>query len=335
MAEGPIRAVSAGVEDRISYGGQAVLEGVMMRSRSRVATAVRHPGGKIVVRTEMLSPGRLSARFRKAPVLRGVFAMWDILVVGARSLAFSANVSLEGPGTSENGERDSGQDPSGASQEVGSAFVWSSLAIGLVLGVALFLVAPLFIARIADPLIGSDILSNLLEGLIRLAILVAYLVLMGLLPDLRRTFAYHGAEHKTVNAVEAGEDLTVENVMRHSSAHPRCGTSFLLIVVLLSVLVFALLGRPDLPYRIASRVVLVPFIAGLGFELIRFLSARRNSPLALALLGPGMWLQAATTRTPDRRQVEVAIVAMAQVLEGEGEFRLLRLAPELEIELRQ
>ena len=186
------------------------------------------------------------------------------------------------------------------------------------LGIALFFVVPLFLVRTLDAGIESDFVSNLVEGVIRLAILLAYLSVIGLLPDIRRTFEYHGAEHKTVNALEAGDELTVARVMRHSAAHPRCGTNFLLVVVLLSILVFALLGRPDLPIRIGSRILLVPVIAGLAFELIRFLAAHRGNPLVALLLAPGLWLQAITTRTPTPDQVEVAIIAMRQVLRSEG-----------------
>ena len=299
-------------EERIAYGGQAVLEGVMMRSRSCVATAVRHPAGQIVVRARPITTGVLAKALRRVPVLRGAAALWDILLIGMRSLAFSAEVAIED---------ESDQSAVEPAESEGSGFVWASLAFGLAIGVGLFFVLPIFVTRIADPSIGSDLLSNLLEGLVRLALLVAYLWIIGLLPDIRRTFEYHGAEHKTVNAVEAGDELTVDNVMLHSSTHPRCGTNFLLVVVVLSILVFATLGRPDLPLRIGSRIVLVPLIAGLGFELIRFLSMHRENFLAAAVLRPGLWLQAITTRPPAPDQVEVAIVAMDQVLCAESEER--------------
>ncbi len=306
---------SPSTEERIKYGGQAVLDGVMMRSRKCVATAVRHPAGHVVVKAEPITPGRLARAFRRVPVLRGAAAMWDILVLGMKSLAFSAEVSIEpAEPASANGDESGGDEPT---EPEGGGFVWASLGLGLVLGIALFFVAPLFIVRTLDAGIESDFVSNLVEGVIRLAILIAYLSVIGFLPDIRRTFEYHGAEHKTVNALEAGDELTVARVMRHSAAHPRCGTNFLLVVVLLSVLVFALLGRPDLPIRIGSRILLVPLIAGLAFELIRFLAARRSNPLAALLLAPGLWLQAITTRTPTRDQVEVAIVAMGQVLRSE------------------
>lgn len=306
---------SPSTEERIKYGGQAVLDGVMMRSRNCVATAVRHPAGHVVVKAESIAPGRLARAFRRVPVLRGAAAMWDILVLGMRSLAFSAEVAIETAEPAPANGNESGVDA--PAEPVGGGFIWGSLGLGLVLGIALFFVAPLFIVRTLDAGIGSDFVSNLVEGVIRLGILLAYLSIIGLLPDIRRTFEYHGAEHKTVNALEAGDELTVTRVMRHSPAHPRCGTNFLLVVVLLSILVFALLGRPDLPIRIGSRILLVPVIAGLAFELIRFLAAHRSNPLATLLLAPGLWLQAITTRTPTPDQVEVAIVAMGQVLRSE------------------
>lgn len=289
-----------------------MLDGVMMRSRKCVATAVRHPAGHIVMKAEPIAPGRLARAFRRVPVLRGAAAMWDILVLGMKSLAFSAEVSVEPTEKPTNSA-----EPDGDDTEAGG-FIWVSLGLGLVLGIALFFVVPLFLVRTLDAGIESDFVSNLVEGVIRLAILLAYLSVIGLLPDIRRTFEYHGAEHKTVNALEAGDELTVARVMRHSAAHPRCGTNFLLVVVLLSVLVFALLGRPDLPIRIGSRILLVPVIAGLAFELIRFLAARRDNLLVAPLLAPGLWLQAITTRTPTPDQVEVAIIAMGQVLRSEG-----------------
>ncbi|MCY3802279.1 MAG: DUF1385 domain-containing protein [Chloroflexi bacterium] len=303
---------SSSTEERIRYGGQAVLDGVMMRSRKCVATAVRHPAGHVVVKAEPIEPGRLARAFRRVPVIRGAAAMWDILVLGMKSLAFSAEVSVEPEEKPTNGA-----EPDGDDTEAGG-FIWVSLGLGLVLGIALFFVVPLFLVRTLDAGIESDFVSNLVEGVIRLAILLAYLSVIGLLPDIRRTFEYHGAEHKTVNALEAGDELTVARVMRHSAAHPRCGTNFLLVVVLLSILVFALLGRPDLPIRVGSRILLVPVIAGLAFELIRFLAAHRGNPLVTLLLAPGLWLQAITTRTPTPDQVEVAIIAMGQVLRSEG-----------------
>ena len=295
-----------------------MLDGVMMRSRKGLAVAVRHPAGHLVVREESVIPGRLARIFRLVPVLRGAASMWDILVLGMRALAFSAAVSVEDRvpiEPSRQGEQESDRDRAGSHED---GFIWATLTVGMILGVGLFFVVPVLITRLIDPQLESDLVSNLVEGLIRLALLLAYLLVIGLLPDIRRTFEYHGAEHKTVNAMEAGEELTIANVMRHSSAHPRCGTNFLLVVVLLSILVFAMLGRPDLPLRIGSRIVLVPLIAGVGFEFIRFLAVRRSNVIAGWILRPGLWIQALTTRPPMPDQVEVAILAMTRLLRSEG-----------------
>ena len=339
-------------EERIAYGGQAVMEGVMMRSRSRMAVAVRHPEGHIVVQTEDIVPGRFVRLVRRVPVLRGVAVLWDVLALGMRTLAFSANIGLE-PVTNTSSESDRRAGPSGESSASngpteppaattseltpergpaapdseetpgGSGTVAGMLGIGLVFGIALFFVLPLFLTSLTDPLVESDLLSNLFEGLIRLGIFVGYLYLIGRLADIRRTFQYHGAEHMTVNALERGQQLTVPNVMRNSLSHPRCGTNFLLVIVVISVVVFAFLGRPDLLPRIASRIVLIPLVAGIAFEIIKALSARVDNPIARVFLRPGLLLQRFTTRPPTPDQVEVAIAAMSEVLKTESERTLV------------
>ena len=352
-------------EERIAYGGQAVMEGVMMRSRRRMAVAVRHPAGHIVVKAEDIVPGRFTRLVRRVPVLRGGAVLWDVLALGMRTLVFSANVSLESvPDTSSDSNRQV-DDPQGASgvssfdsdgptdgpaenhskessegeaseetpeggKDTGT--VWGMLAFGMVFGIGLFFVLPLLITSLTDPLVDSDFLSNLIEGLIRLGIFIAYLYLIGRLADIRRTFQYHGAEHMTVNALERGQELTVANVMRNSLAHPRCGTNFLLVIVVMSVFVFAFLGRPDLLLRIGSRIVLIPLVAGVAFEIIKILSARVDNPVARLLLKPGLLLQRLTTRLPTPDQVEVAITAMGEVLKAEDERTLISpsLQPALE-----
>ena len=340
-------------EERIAYGGQAVMEGVMMRSRRRMAVAVRHPAGHIVVKTEDIVPGRVVRVLRRVPVLRGVAVLWDVLALGMRTLAFSANVSLEDvPGAASSGA--DGPDASGASSsetkvqaddppervseetseggEGGGGAVWGMLAFGMIFGIALFFVLPLLLTSFTDSLVESDFLSNLIEGLIRLGIFIAYLYLIGRLADIRRTFQYHGAEHMTVNALERGQELTVDNVMGNSLSHPRCGTNFLLVIVVMSVFVFAFLGRPDLLLRLGSRIVLIPLIAGVAFEIIKLLSTNLENPLARLLLKPGLSLQRLTTRMPTPDQVEVAITAMGEVLKTEEEHDLISpsLQPVLE-----
>ena len=325
-------------EQRISYGGQAVMEGVMMRSRQRMAVAVRHPAGHIVVKAEDIVPSRLVRLVRRVPVLRGVVALWDVLALGMRTLAFSANIGLENTDNDGLSDLSLSNDDSTADMVASTGdssddpAVWGMLGMGLVLGIGLFFVLPLFVTKLTDPIVESDITSNLIEGFVRLGIFVLYLYLIGRLGDIRRTFQYHGAEHMTVNALERGQELSILNVSQNSLTHPRCGTNFLLVIVVISVFVFAFLGRPDLPLRVASRIALIPFIAGIAFELIRVLSTRVDRPAARLILKPGLWLQGLTTRPPTTDQIEVAIVAMSEVLRSEDEHTLVSssLRPTLE-----
>jgi len=306
-------------ELRINYGGQAVLEGVMMRGRKALATAVRHPAGHIVLRAETLDPDRLSQRLRRAYFLRGVVAVWEMLVIGMRSLSFSARVQM------------AEDDDAESEGEESSAYVTGSLVVGLALGVALFFVLPLVITSFADPNVESDLVSNIIEGGVRLAVFIAYLGGIGLMPDIRRVWMYHGAEHKTINALEAGEQLTTANVQRQRLAHPRCGTAFLVMLVVISIIVFAFLGRPPFFLRVLSRIALLPVIAGVGFELIMLTAHYRSHLVARIVAAPGMWVQRLTTREPDDDQVEVAIAAMDRVLEDEGQLARLRPADRPEV----
>jgi len=279
------------------YGGQAVIDGVMMRGQKTLVTAVRHPKGEVITDTQLLSP-LYSGPARKMPFVRGVIVMIESLVLGIKSLMFSANVSLE-----EEGEKVSG------------GMIWLILIFALGLVVGLFFILPLLLTRLLH--IESSLLFNLVDGLIRVVFFVIYLRLMGLMADLKRVFAYHGAEHKTVNAYEAGADLEIESVRRYSTAHVRCGTSFLFAVVIISVLVFALAGIHSAWLMILSRVVLVPVIAGISYELIYYAGRHTDNVLARIISRPGLWLQSLTTREPDDRQIEVAIVALKKVMDSE------------------
>ena len=286
------------------YGGQAVIEGVMMRSRRIAATAVRTESGVIKVRHFSIAPGKFAQMMRRIPVARGIAALWDVFALGTKALAYSARMATVDP-EAENAEGDDSD-------------FWTSaiMVFGLLLGVALFFIAPLGITALLDRWIESSTVSNLVEGFFRVAIVIGYLAAIGFLPDIYRTLQYHGAEHKTVNAVEARIPLTPANVNLQSRFHPRCGTSFLLTVVMISIVVFALLGRPDIWFRIGSRIVMIPIAAGLAFEVIRFLAAHRQKGWAVALAAPGIWLQRLTTRQPDLQQCKVAIAAIAPVLDG-------------------
>lgn len=288
------------------YGGQAVMEGVMMRGRNSMAVGVRHPEGHIVVYEEDLKPGPVLRRVRNIPFVRGAVVLWDTLLLGMKALMFSANVGLQ--------EEIEGEEPGEEPSTITGPLLWLTVAVSLMFSIALFFVLPLVVIWFLDRWIASDFVSNLIEGGIRLGILIGYMALIARVEDIRRVFGYHGAEHMTINAYEAGVPVDVENVRKHSLTHIRCGTGFLLIVVLISIFVFALLGRPPLFWRIASRILLVPFIAAIGYEVIRFGAAHYGNRIVRWVLSPGIALQRLTTRPPDDSMLEVAIAAFKRVL---------------------
>jgi uncharacterized protein YqhQ len=282
---------------RFYYGGQAVMEGVMMRGRKTRVTAVRRPGGEMAIDTQPLA-AIYSGRMRRTPLIRGIIVLIEALVLGIKSLLYSANVSLEEEEV-----------------EISGVLVWLLLVFSVGLAVALFFMAPLFLARLLLPYISSPLLFNLIEGLIRVAIFILYLGLIALMPDIKRVFAYHGAEHKAVNAYEAGVPLEIETTRKYSTAHVRCGTSFLFVVLVIAVIVFALVGLPSLWLMVLSRIVLIPVIAALGYEVIYFGNKYIDNRIVRALLSPGLWLQSLTTREPDDGQLEVALSALRKVVE--------------------
>jgi len=282
------------------YGGQAVLEGVMMRGRRLVAVAVRRPRGDIALRTETLS-GVYGPALRRVPFLRGIVVLWETLALGTRALIFSSNVALE----EEEGE-------------VSGPFLWATVGVALAFVIALIFVGPVLATGLLEDAIDNERLAALVEGVIRLAVLLGYLGLIGLVPDIRRVFAYHGAEHKAINALEHGAPLEVAAVQPFSTAQPRCGTSFLLVVVVISVVLFVLVGTPPLWQRLLSRVGLVPVIAALSYELIRLGGTFQGNRVVRAIFAPNLWLQSLTTREPDDSQVEVALHALREVLAGDG-----------------
>ncbi len=299
---------------RYYYGGQAVMEGVMMRGQRQMAVAVRQPDGRIALHSAPLDSWIYRSPIRNWPFVRGVFVLWDALLLGMRAMTLSASVALgEGEETTQssgNGAMKAEADSGG----IAGPALWATVAVSLLFGIALFFVLPLLIIHFLDRWIASSLISNLVEGVIRLAILLGYLALIGRMPDIRRVFGYHGAEHKTINAYEVGAPLTVASVQRHSTLHTRCGTGFLLIVVLFSVVVFIFLGRPPLPLRILSRIVLVPVIAGVAYEFVRFSAAHYGNRLIRLLVTPSLALQRLTTREPGDGMVEAAIVALKRVL---------------------
>jgi uncharacterized protein YqhQ len=302
-------SVSKKVEDRIRVGGQAVIEGVMMRSPNSMAVAVRRPNGEIVVKRERLDFFSEKNFFFKLPLIRGVINLISALVLGMEALNFSANQSLE------------------EKKEVSSWTMGLTFAFALCFGIFLFFLIPLFLTkwlRFAIPVVSTNgILFNLVDGIIRLMIFLAYLRAISFLKEIRRIFQYHGAEHKSIFAFEAGETLMTDRVKGYSYLHPRCGTSFLLMVMVVSILVFALIPHHlSFGYKVASRVVFIPLIAGLAYEIIRLGDQKRENRGMQYFIKPGLWLQRMTAREPSEDQIEVALRALQEVLELERHRRI-------------
>jgi len=287
------------MEKSFHYGGQAVIEGVMIRGKEGVAISVRQPNGELNTAKQPLA-SIYKGRLREMPLVRGIIVLVETLVLGTQSLLHSAQVAA-----AEEGE-----------EKIPAALLWGTVAVSLALGVALFFMIPLFATRyLIDPYIDSALLSVVLEGLIRIGIFIAYLKLVSLIPDIKRVFAYHGAEHKVVNAYEAGVPLEVGSVKNYSTAHARCGTAFIFIVLIIAIFVFALVGRPPLWIRILSRIALIPVIAAISYEIMKFGAGHINNKIVRILLAPGLMLQAITTREPDDSQLETAISALEEVIE--------------------
>ena len=283
-------------EASFSYGGQAVIEGVMIRGRNHFSLAVRRQDGSIDRRMEVLNP-LYTGRFRRWPLVRGVLALVETMTLGIKSLHLSANMAAQ----------DQAAD-SGA--EIPGWVLGGTLVFALVLGIGVFFMLPLAIVWALDSVIPTDLVSELIEGALRLAFLVVYIRGIGFMSDIKRVFAYHGAEHMAVHTYEAGLPLVVSNVRKFQTPHPRCGTAFLMTVMLVSIIVFALLMGPPIEWRILSRILFIPLIAAVSYEIIRFSGSHQNSPIGQLLARPGLLLQRLTTRYPDDAQIEVAICAM-------------------------
>ncbi|MEA4812944.1 MAG: DUF1385 domain-containing protein [Anaerolineaceae bacterium] len=283
-----------------SYGGQAVIEGVMMRGKKNLAMACRKPDGSIALYQEDLPPVYRS-KLMKMPFLRGVIGLWDALCLGTRMLTKAANYQT------------------GEDEKLEGSALFFTLVFSLSLAVVLFFLLPAFIAGKVDERFGMGVWwSNALEGLIRLIVLVIYLALVGRMEDIRRTFMYHGAEHKTINAYEANIELTPEEVSKMSTCHPRCGTSFLLTFLIVSTFVFALLGPLSIFWRLVSRVLMLPFIAGIAYEYIQWAAKNmEHSKIVRALIQPNLWLQKLSTRQPNLDMLEVSITAFKTMLANE------------------
>ena len=291
------------MEDRIiTYGGQAVIEGVMMRGQNAFAIAMRAPDGKIVVHKEKLGEIYRS-KIVKIPFLRGVILLWDALGIGMRALTIAANTQT------------------GEDEKLEGPALYLTLGFALVFGVGIFFLLPAGLGSLTEKYLGWNVwMSNLFEGFLRLALLIGYIWGIGFMPDIKRLFGYHGAEHKTINAFEAGADLTPESVAKFSLEHPRCGTAFLLTLVLLSIIVFTALGPLPFVWRLVSRVLLIPVLAGVALEYIRWTANHLKNPFVRWLIKPNLALQSLTTREPDVSMLEVAIESFKTMREAEQEL---------------
>ncbi len=278
-------------ENLPSYGGQAVIEGVLMRGKNAIAMAMRAPDNEIEIHKEKLT-GIYTSKLRNIPFLRGLIVLWDSLGLGMRFLTISANVQT------------------GEDEKLEGPMLYITLALSLALGIGIFFLTPALISGLLarfTPI--SAFVSNLFEGLFRLILLIVYLWAIGKMPDINRVFMYHGAEHKTINAYENGVKLTPENVMPYSVEHPRCGTSFILTLVLMSILIFSLFGPLPLHWRLITRLLMIPVLAGISYEYIRLLSKHLESPLVQWIVKPNLALQQLTTREPTMDMLEVSIKA--------------------------
>ncbi len=294
------------MEDRIiTYGGQAVIEGVMMRGQKAFAVAMRAPDGAIVTHTEKLA-NVYSSGITKIPFLRGVILLWDALGLGMRALTLSANTQT------------------GEDEKLEGPALYLTLGMSLAFGIGLFFLLPAGIGGWAEHLLAQTTsalwIGNLIEGVLRLLLLIGYIWGIGFMPDIRRVFQYHGAEHKTINAFEAGAELTPEIVTNYPIEHPRCGTAFLLTLVFISILVFTALGPMSIFWRLATRILFVPLLAGIAVEYIRWTANHLNNPIVKVLIKPNLALQLLTTRPPDLDMLEVAIASFRAMRKAEAEI---------------
>jgi uncharacterized protein YqhQ len=304
----------------VSFGGQAVLEGVMMRGPSCWSVAVRKPNGEMAEVTKQVRSPMQRHRLWRLPVIRGVVALGESLAIGFRALAISANYAAQEEG--DDGE---------ITTEISRGQIIFSFVIAIGFALMLFKVGPALLTSWL-PIDGTTWFV-IVEGLIRVSVFVLYIALIGLIPDLKRVFQYHGAEHKAINALEGGSELTPEQVQKFSLIHPRCGTAFLLWVMVIGIFVFALVGRPVWYWLIVSRIALLPVIAGLAYELIRYAGKHQGNRVLMTLLAPGLWLQRLTTREPTLDQVEVSIRALQEVVRREGSESAGELRAESKVEV--
>lgn len=297
---------------KTSIGGQAVIEGVMMRGPEDIAVAVRKSNGEIVVDKKPVSTIIKKYKILKLPILRGIVAFIESMILGVRTLMFSAELY-------DIGEDEPSFQPSKFDLFLEKLFgnkdvvIYTAVFISLLFAVGLFILLPAFITKYTTSLIQSDVIRSLIEGTVRISIFVLYILLVSKMKDIQRVFQYHGAEHKSIACYEHGDELTVENVKKYSRLHPRCGTSFLIEVMIISVIVFSFLSWDNLFIRIITKLALMPFVAGVAYEFIK-LAGRSENKCVQIINQPGMWLQKLTTREPDGEQIEVAIRSLTEVL---------------------
>jgi uncharacterized protein YqhQ len=290
---------------RTDFGGQALMEGVLMRGRSAIGVALRHPDGSIVATSEPLTSMLHRSRFARAPFFRGLIVLYETLVVGTRWLMRSGSVQAAGEGV-----------------PLGRGAIAVTLLFTLALAIGLFVLLPLFLAGAAARATigpGQFLLEHLIEGLIRVFIFVGYLLVISRSGEIRRVFQYHGAEHMTIHALEHEDPLDLEHVRQYPTAHQRCGTEFLVIFIILSILMFSLLAGQNLVVSIVGRIALIPVIASVAYEILRFGAKHRHKPWIRWMFLPGIWLQAITTKQPDDSMIEVAIASMREALAANGE----------------
>ena len=287
-------------EKLINYGGQALIEGVMMRGKKACAVAMRAPDGKIVTKVEPLS-GIYTSKVAKIPFLRGLILLWDSLGLGLRALTDSANI--------QTGEQEKIEGPA----------LYITLGLTFVVAIGIFFLIPAGVGWLTEHFLHWNAWwSNFLEGILRLLMLIGYVWAIGFMPDIARVFAYHGAEHKTINAYEAGEPLTPAAISKYPLAHTRCGTAFLLTLMVLSLFFFTILGPLSLEWRLISRILMIPVLVGIAYEYLRWTASHIHSPVVKWLVKPNLALQALTTREPDERMIEVAIAAFQEMKKAEG-----------------